>query len=111
MLTLIFNKDLENEEAIKLSTIYERPLANILTGSYTLAAEEASEIPTYEALIGINIQNVALYNGNGLRIPLSGVYNAIGDLSCTYDDRNDIFNMNVTLVWNEAEETEEEEEN
>lgn len=66
------------------------------TNSFTVVAD--SVFPDVADLADADLTGYRLTNDNGIQIPTQGLYNKVESVSAIYDDREQIYTLNIILV-------------
>ena len=100
MIKLTFDKGLDSERGLYVSTFHERPLNNSFSASYSAIIAKAEDVPALPDL-GQNpyFETVEAVNGGGVELPLQGDYNRIVDFFATYDDDSKRYSVNISLGY------------
>lgn len=98
MFNLIFDKGLESERSLKLTSFYERQITNIFNGSYSVTVTPETVLPDVEDFAhNPMFKTVEAISSDGIKLPIGGEYNHISDLNSVYDDETKKYGINITL--------------
>lgn len=88
-----------NEKNIPITNFFEtlntRATMNAVN-SFTVA--EDSVFPDAAELAGAELTGYKLTNDKGIQIPTQGLYRKVESVSAIYDDREQIYTLNIILV-------------
>lgn len=69
-----------------------------MNASNSFTVTDDSVIPDVAELAGVDLTSYAVTNDNGVRIPTQGLYQKVESITAVYDDREQIYTLNIILV-------------
>lgn len=88
-----------NDKNIPITNFFEtlnERTSMTATNSFTVVKD--SEFPDVAELAGAELKTCMVTNDNGVRIPTQGFYQKVDSISAIYDDREQIYTLNIILV-------------
>lgn len=94
-----FDKGLATERVLTIDHYSENVLQNRLNGNANFSDEDYPEL---EGFTNTSFETLEMTK-NGKRVRFSGHYNTISNLSISYDELTDNYNLGLGLTWTDEE--------